>query len=126
MAGDGQYDNQHLLSEVTKKKGMGMEEIGQRMFSVESEQENMGISIEALQRQRAEDREVLLQLRDDVKAVKEIVTAWNNIKGFVQTVKAINKFLWVTTKIIAVIAAGMFAIYLFGKTGNWTWPVEKP
>ena len=74
--------------------------------------------------ERAEFRKMMCQMRDDLKTVKEIVIAWNNIKGFVQIVKTINSVLWVTFKICAVIAAILTAIYLYGKTGHWTWPTN--
>lgn len=103
-----------------------MDAFKQRMFQIETRHGDMNISIEELQHQREEDRTVLLQMRDDVKAVREIVTAWNNIKGFVQTVRAINSTIWFIAKIITVISAIAMAIYLFGKTGHWIWPGEKP
>lgn len=103
-----------------------MDEIKQRMFAIEAGHEEMGISISELKTQREEDRKLLKQMRDDLRAVKEIVTTWNNIKGFVQTVKAINSTIWFIAKIVAVLSAILMAFYLFGKTGQWTWPGDKP
>lgn len=93
-----------------------------RMHQVETGHEGIGITIAEIQRQREEDRALMLRISDDLTAVKEIVTAWNNIKGFVETIKAINRTIWFIVKITAVIAALSTAIYLYGKTGHWTWP----
>ena len=103
-----------------------MEGMEERMFSVEAKIGDMAISIEELQRQRIADRSVLTEMRNDLKDVKEIVTAWNNFRGFANTWKAINSFVWFIAKAGAVIAAVIFAIYMFGKTGHWIWPVNKP
>ena len=96
-----------------------------RMFNIETEHEKMDASIDELQKLRKDDHKILLQMHDDIKAVREIVTAWNNIKGFVQTVKAINSTIWFVAKIVAWLAVIAMALYLFGKTGKWVWPGDR-
>ena len=50
--------------------------------------------------------------------IEEILTAWNNTKGFVNTLKFLNKGL----AIIAVPVGIIVAVYFYGKTGHWKSP----
>lgn len=51
----------------------------------------------------------------DIKRIREIVEAWNNAKGFVNTVKGISS----TIKILAIPAAACAAIWYLITTGHW-------
>lgn len=58
------------------------------------------------------------QMRQDLETVREVLLAYNNVKGFLSTVR----FIGVVLKVLATIGAIAAAIWYFGKTGQWTWP----
>ena len=55
------------------------------------------------------------RLHDDITSMSEILTAWNNAKGFVQTIQAISKVL----AVVAVCASPFVAFGYYIKTGQW-------
>lgn len=95
-----------------------MDELYQRVAALELEQRGMKASFVELQQQRTDDNRILHDLHKDVKAVKEIVTAWNNLKGFM----AVMGFVRTLVKICLWIAAIILAIYIFVKTGKLVLP----
>lgn len=108
-----------------------MEELFQRMASVESENRRLNTTVVDLTSKFSESQALMRQIHDDMRAIKEqvetissIVTTWNNIRGFVETIKAINRTLWFIIKISAFLAALAWAIYMLGKTGHWIWPLD--
>ena len=59
-----------------------------------------------------EQETLIKELHDDVKAMREMLEAWNNAKGFVSTLR----LLGVVMRWLAAISAGIAAIfYLRGK-----------
>lgn len=57
------------------------------------------------------------QQTEDLKAIREIVTYWNNLKGFSFTVT----ILWRVAKWATWIVSIAAALVYFGKTGIWRW-----
>lgn len=108
-----------------------MEELFQRMADVETENRRLNTAVADLTSKFSETQALMRQIHEDLSAIKEqvatistIVTTWNNIRGFVETVKAINRTLWFVIKIAAFLGALGWAIYMLGKTGHWIWPLD--
>lgn len=57
----------------------------------------------------------LSPLEADVKRIREIVEAWNNAKGFVNTIKAISA----AVKVLAILFAAAAAVWFFITNGHW-------
>lgn len=51
----------------------------------------------------------------DIKRIREIVEAWNNAKGFVNTIKGISS----TIKVLAIPVAAAAAFWYLITTGHW-------
>lgn len=99
-----------------------MEDLYQRVVELETRQEMMATSINRIERRREADNTLLQEMHQDLKTVKDVVVAWNNMQGFVRTIRAVSSFVLVFVKIAGFISALVLAIYLFGKTGTWMWP----
>lgn len=56
-------------------------------------------------------------MSEDMRHTREIITYWNNLKGFSVTMR----ILWGIVKWLAAIVSMCIAIYYFGKTGVWKW-----
>src|SRR3990172_6141306 len=59
-------------------------------------------------------RETVAAVANDAKKIREIVEAWDNAKGFVNTVKGISS----TLKLLALPAAFVVAIWYLITTGH--------
>nr|PZN71014.1 MAG: hypothetical protein DIU57_21465 [Pseudomonadota bacterium] len=92
--------------------------LAERMDVVESRLSEGDESFAELRRDVSQMRGQLDRVADDLSQVKEIVVAWDSIKGFVAVVKASSKVLGFLLKVAAVVGA----LWLFAKTGEWKWP----
>lgn len=59
------------------------------------------------------------RVMDSLIGISDILTTWNNTKGFIATIKYIAKLSAVAFWIMAFLAA----VYLYGRTGQWKWPI---
>jgi len=57
-------------------------------------------------------------LTDNTGRLADVLEAWNNVKGFWWTVKAMSTL----TKLIMPVLLLFAAVWLFAKTGQWKWP----
>lgn len=57
-------------------------------------------------------------LTDNTGRLADVLEAWNNVKGFWWTVKAMSMLI----KLLAPILLLFAAVWLFAKTGHWKWP----
>lgn len=57
-------------------------------------------------------------LTDNTGRLADVMEAWNNVKGFWWTVKALSTLAKLAAPILLLFAA----VWLFAKTGNWKWP----
>lgn len=72
-------------------------------------------SFESLRAEVGEIREHVAVMRQDMATVKEIVVAWNNVKGFVTTIQVLAKIGTVCVRV----AAFLGLVYMAGKLGEW-------
>lgn len=57
-------------------------------------------------------------LTDNTGRLADVLEAWNNVRGFWWTIKALSAL----ARLIAPILLFMAALWLFAKTGHWKWP----
>lgn len=57
----------------------------------------------------------LKQVQADIQAMKEILEAWNNMKGFASGMRFISTVIKILTPIVVVFGG----LYFMAKTGNW-------
>lgn len=57
-------------------------------------------------------------LTDNTGRLADVLEAWNNVKGFWWTVKAVGTL----TKLVMPLLVLFAAVWLFAKTGIWKWP----
>lgn len=73
-------------------------------------------SIEKLVTGQAELSREFKEVGDHIKSIAEILTAWNNARGFLSTLRFMAGFI----KIVMVIGGFFAVIWIFLKTGVWT------
>lgn len=57
-------------------------------------------------------------LTDNTGRLADVLEAWNNVRGFWWTIKAMSAL----AKLAAPILLFLAALWLFAKTGQWKWP----
>lgn len=57
-------------------------------------------------------------LTDNTGRLADVLEAWNNVKGFWWTIKAMSTMAKLAAPILMLAAA----LWLFAKTGQWRWP----
>lgn len=57
-------------------------------------------------------------LTDNTGRLADVLEAWNNVKGFWWTIKAMSALAKLAAPVLLFIAA----LWLFAKTGQWKWP----
>lgn len=91
---------------------MSTQSIEDRIATLEEKQEVQGQMVEQILKQLVEN---VNKINDEIKSIKEIVIAWNNMKGFV----SVAIFLLKAGSIAAAIGA---SLYIFLKTGKISLP----
>lgn len=79
-----------------------------------------GQTIDQLRVEVAELRQLIqVQMQEQARQlaeIKELLVTWNNIKGFVKTMR----MLAVVGKVVGWVVGVAAALYMLGKTGSWT------
>lgn len=57
-------------------------------------------------------------LTDNTGRLADVLEAWNNVKGFWWTIKAMSTLAKLAAPVLLLFAA----VWLFAKTGQWKWP----
>lgn len=58
------------------------------------------------------------RLTDNTGRLADVLEAWNNVKGFWWTIRALSTLAKITAPLLLFIGA----VWLFAKTGHWKWP----
>ena len=58
-------------------------------------------------------------LTDNTGRLADVLEAWNNVKGFWWTIRALSTLAKITAPLLLFIGA----VWLFAKTGHWKWPL---
>ena len=101
------------------------EQVFKDMSDLRSENSHMREIIEKTLATMNEMQKTMARIDQTVKDMAEIVAAWNNIKGFTNTMTTMSKVMGLIIRILWPVVVVAAAIRVFFKTGHLEWPFDK-